>query len=94
MGGRLLQFGDESLSDEVAGCVANRLAQGAAAGDGPRAPGRRPPAAAASGRRKREAAAGRGESLERRRARDADARGERKTLVGEVGKWGRRGEGV
>jgi hypothetical protein len=78
LGGRLLQLGDESLSDVVAGCVANPLAaaaQGAASGDGPRAAGRRVPAAA-SGRRMREAAAaGRSESLERKIARDADASG-------------------
>jgi len=65
LGGRLLQFGDESRSDEFAGCVANRraAAQGAAAGDGTSAAGRRLPAAA-SGRRKREAAVWRGEALE------------------------------
>ena len=88
MGGRLLQFGDESRSDEFAGCVANRLAaaQGAAAGDGTSAAGRRLPAAA-TGRRKREAAAWRGEALERRSARDADAMVENPSGDGGWGKW-------
>jgi hypothetical protein len=73
---QFLQSADESLSDEVTGRVANPLAaaQGAAAGDGPSADRRRL-SAAASGRREREAAAGRGQSLKRRSARDADAMG-------------------
>lgn len=73
MGGRLLQFGDESRSEEVAGCVAKHLATAAAAArgaEGASAAGRRLPAAA-SGRRKREEAAAAG-SLERRTKRDAD----------------------
>jgi hypothetical protein len=70
LGGRLLQFGDESRSDEVAGCVAKHLAPAAGGAKGASAAGRRLPAAA-SGRRKREEAAAAG-SLERRTKRDAD----------------------
>lgn len=79
LGGRLLQFGDESRSDDVAGCDEKSLA--GADGDGRcAAAGRWLPAAAARGRRGREETAAppprRGaERLARRSARDADAIG-------------------
>ena len=76
MGGRLLQLGEESRSDDVAGCVAkHRTAPRAAAGTGEVAAGRRLAAAARGRRRKREAAAGSGDRRERRTARDAIAMG-------------------
>ena len=77
MGGRLLQLGDESRSEDVAGWVAKHRTP--APGDGAAEAGRRL-AAAASGRRsagtrRDAAAAGSGESAarERRSARDAVA---------------------
>jgi len=81
LGGRLLQLGDESRSEDVAGWVAKHRTP--APGDGATDAGRRL-AAAASGRRSvgrrrdaaaAEAAAGSGESAarERRSARDAVA---------------------
>lgn len=77
LGGRLLQFGDESRSEEVAGWVAKHRTP--APGKGADAAGRRLAAAASgrrrAGRRRDAAAAGSGESTarERRSARDAVA---------------------
>lgn len=82
MGGRLLQFGDESRSEDVAGCVAKHRIP--APGEGAAAAAGRRLAAAASGRRREgrrrdddaaAAAAESGESAarERRSARDAIA---------------------
>lgn len=75
MGGRLLQFGDESRSEDVAGWVAkHRTLAPRAAPAGPATAGRRL-AAAATGRRRagtrRDAPAW--SARERRSARDADA---------------------
>lgn len=76
LGGRLLQFGDESRSEDVAGWVAkHRTLAPRAAPAGPATAGRRV-AAAATGRRRagtRRDAAPAWSARERRSARDADA---------------------
>lgn len=85
----MLQLGEESRSEDVAGCVAKHLTaapRAAAAGMVEAAAAGRRVAAAASGRRrtKREAAAGSGDRRERRTARAAIAmagQGSVKTLV-------------
>jgi len=77
LGGRLLQLGDESRSEDVAGWVAKHRAP--APGDGAADAGTRLAAVASgrrsAGRRRDAAAAGSGESAarERRSARDAVA---------------------
>lgn len=76
MGGRLLQLGEESRSEDDDGCVAKHLtAPRAAAGMGEAAAGRRVATAARGRRSKREAAAGSGDRRERKTARDAIAMG-------------------
>ena len=79
MGGRLLQFGDESCSEDVAGWVAKHLtlAPGAAPAV-PASPAERRLAAAASGRRRVGMRRPPWSARERRSARDADAMAEAK----------------